>query len=90
MGEGFVIYGFQIGDGTTMGYEATEEDAYQAAKKYRKEMASDVHFTLPARTSVHRVVLRPVTKEILVAMLKNADYDITTLVQLTVALGYVD
>ncbi|MGO4440069.1 hypothetical protein [Rhizobium sp. RAF56] len=90
MPDGFVIHGFRLGDGAAMGYEATGEDAYRAARTHRQAMQTDPEIELPARTSIHRIVLRPVTKEIMLAVLREDDGALSKLVQTMEAIGYVD
>jgi hypothetical protein len=84
------IYAFSLGNGHTMGYEVSEEAAYEAAKQHRASIFSDPTHPLPTKTLVYRIVLRPVSADVIVALF-NGDLDgLPALIETIEPIGFVE
>ncbi|MGO4568904.1 hypothetical protein AB4Z52_28615 [Rhizobium sp. 2YAF20] len=90
MADSFAIFCFPLGFGRAMAYEVTEEAAYEAAKRHRASILADPANVLPTRTPINRVVFRPVTADIVVAILNENDSGFLDLIQAMEPIGYVE
>lgn len=91
MRRGFTVYSFPLGTGPAMGYEAGEEAAYKAARQHRATVLADpTTSVLPTRTPINRVVLRPVSVEVVVAILNEHEIGLLDLIETTELIGYVE
>jgi hypothetical protein len=50
------IYSFSLGDGHTMGYEASEDGACKAARQHRAAVLAEASNTLPTKTLIYKIV----------------------------------
>ena len=90
MQDGFRIYSFALGDGPAMGYEAGEEEAYEAATRHRAAILTDRTDSLPTRTLIYRIILRRVSAETIAALMNGDLGVLSSLVETMEPIGYVE
>lgn len=73
-----------------MGYEATEQAAYRAAKEHRASILADLANILPPPTPIYKVLLRPVAVDAIVTALNGHEMKTLDLIQTVEPIGYVD
>jgi hypothetical protein len=73
-----------------MGYEATEQVAYRAAKEHRASILADLANILPLPTPIYKGLLRPMAVDAIVTALNGQAMKTLDLIQTVEPIGYVD
>ncbi|WEZ85395.1 hypothetical protein P6U16_25075 (plasmid) [Rhizobium sp. 32-5/1] len=71
MMDGFTIYAYTLGNGSSLSYVADEARAYYEARTHRGFLREDPHRHLPEQTAIYRVQLRPLPVEAILDILNE-------------------
>ncbi len=89
MPDGFTIYAYTLGAGTSLSYVSDEVRAYEEARSHRLFLLEDPTRKLPEYTIVYRVLLRPVRIGALVDILNDRGCSVESLVETMEPIGKV-
>jgi hypothetical protein len=90
MQDGLRIYSFAFGNRPAMAYEASEEEAYEAATRHRAAILTDRADSRPTRTLIYRIILRPVSAETIAALMNGDLGVLPALIETMEPIGHVE
>lgn len=89
MPDGFTIYAYTLGDGSSLSYVSDEARAYEEARGHRLFLLEDPSRDLPEHTIIYRVVLRPLSVEAFLDILNDRGCALQRLVETMEPVGKV-
>jgi hypothetical protein len=89
MPDGFTIYAYTLGAGSSLSYVSDEAQAFEEARRHRLFLLEDPTRQLPDYTIVYKVLLRPVQSEALLDMLNDRGCAVERLVETMEPIGKV-
>ncbi len=89
MSDGFTIYAYTLGNGSSLSYVSDEARAYEEARGHRRFLLEDPSRMLPEHTIVYRVLLRPLLVGALVDILNDRGCAVERLVETMEPIGKV-
>jgi hypothetical protein len=89
MPDGFAIYAYTLGAGSSLSYVSDEARAYGEARSHRLFLLEDPSRKLPEFTIVYRVLLRPVEIRALLDILDDRGCAVERLVETMERIGKV-